>query len=110
MPPVKKPTRPRQRTFLKEWREHRQLNQQEVADKLEVDRSTISRIERGESPYDQDILERLALAYGCDPEDLISIDPLKPDGPKLIYSKLRAASPEMQKRAEALIEALLKAG
>jgi transcriptional regulator with XRE-family HTH domain len=86
------------------------MSQDDIAEKLELDRTTVSRIERGESPYDQDYLERLALVLGCDSDDLLAIDPLKPDGPKLIYSKLRTASPEMQKRVIEVIEALLKAG
>lgn len=108
MPPVKKPQRERLRTFLREWRLFRDMNQDDVAEKLEIDRSTISRIERAESPYDQDILERFALVYGCDPEDLLSIDPTRPDPPRLIYSKLRAATPAQQQMALDLIDAMLK--
>lgn len=110
MPPVAKQPRERNKTFLREWRKYRELSQEEVAEKLEIDRTTISRVERGETPYDQDILERLALIYLCDPEDLLSINPMKPDQPRLVYSKLRAASPDMQRRAAEIIDALLKAG
>lgn len=101
----------RRPTFLRNWRVFRKLTQQQAAERLEIaDYTTIGRIERGVLPYNQDFLECAALAYGCDVEDLLSIDPLKPDGPKLIYSKMRGASPEMQKRIVEVVEALLKAG
>ena len=77
---------------------------------MEVEQPTISRLESGEIRYNQDTLERLALAYGCDPEDLLAINPLEPDKPRLIYAKLRDAGPVMQARALKVLEALLKAG
>lgn len=110
MPPIQKPKHNRQNHFLRQWRKFRGKTQAQVADALEVDQSTISNLERKISPYDQDILERLATYYGCDPEDLLAIDPLKPDPPRVVYDKLRDASPAMQRRAIDVLEALLKAG
>lgn len=110
MPPIPKKPRERQKTFFKEWREFRDLKQYEVADKLEIEPSTLSRLERGASPYDQDFLERLALVLGCDPEDLLSINPLQPSPPRLIYSRLMKASPEVQKKALEILDILLKDG
>jgi transcriptional regulator with XRE-family HTH domain len=86
------------------------MSQEEVAERLEIDRSTISRIERGESPYDQDILERLALVYRCDPEDLIAINPLGEDSLRIAWSSLRKAPADVRARALGYIDALLKAG
>lgn len=110
MPPVSKKPRARQKTFFRQWRDFRGLSQEEVADRCEIDRSTVSRVERGENPYDQDFLERFALAVGCDPQDLISIDPLKSDAPRLIYSHVRKATHEKQQEILRIVEALLKAG
>lgn len=110
MPPIKRPTRQRHRTFIREWRVYAGLKQNEAAARLEIEPSTLSRIETGKSPYDQDILERIALAYGCDPEDLLSINPLQPDPPKLVYDRLKLAPKDVQDRAIAIIDALLKAG
>ena len=97
-------------TFLREWRKYKKLSQEEAADRLETTQGTLSKIERRELPYNQDFLEKAAMAYGCDPEDLLSINPLKPDAPRLVYERLRHASPVMQKRALEVLEALLKAG
>lgn len=110
MAPIPKAPRERSRTYLRQWRDFRDLSQEEVAFKLDIDRSTISRIERGESPYDQDILERLALIYGCDPEDLISCDPLRPDPIKFVVSNLKHAPRDVRDRALKVLDALLKAG
>jgi transcriptional regulator with XRE-family HTH domain len=104
----KKPAHNRHGTFLRNWRKFRELTLQRAADRLDIDYTTLGRIERGEVPYNQDLLERLAFAYGCEVTDLLDIDPLKPDPPKLVYSRLRHASPEVQRQALAIIEALLR--
>lgn len=107
---VKKPAHTRAKTFLKEWREFRSLTQEEAAERLEIDRTTLSKIERREVPYNQDFLERAALAYGCDASDLLSINPTAPDPPRLIYDRLKNAKKEHQERALAIINALLDVG
>lgn len=110
MPPVKRPPRARLPQFLREWRKYRRLSLVQVAEKIEIDHSTLSRIERNETPYDQDVLEKLSLVYGCEPQDLLSINPLQPDPPRLVYDRLRQAPAEMRDRAMAILDALLKAG
>lgn len=110
MAPVKKPPHKRAKHYLRQWRDFRELTQDQAADRAEIDRSSLSKIERGEVPYNQDLLERLSLAYGCDPSDLLDIDPLKPDPPRLVYNRLREAPPAIQERALAVLDALLRAG
>lgn len=95
-------------TFMKQWRVYKKLTQEQVAERVDLDRTTYLRIESGKLPYNQDFLEKLALAFGCDAADILSIDPLKPDPPKLIYQRLKAAPPELQSQALAILEALLK--
>lgn len=109
MAPVKKPHHARAKHFLREWREFKKLSQEDAADRAEIDRTSLSKVENGKVPYNQDLLERLALAYGCDPDDLISMDPLKLDPPRLVYNQLRHAPPELQRQAANIIAALLKA-
>lgn len=43
-----------------------------------MDRSNLSKIERGIVPYDQALLEAAAEAYSCEPADLIMRDPKSP--------------------------------
>lgn len=52
----------------------------------------------------------MALVYGCDPSDILNIDPTQPDPPRLVYDRLRSADRAVQERALAILDALLKAG
>lgn len=77
MAPVPKPKRERTKHFFKEWREHRDLTQEQAIGRLGWSQSKISRLEAGETPYNQDDLEAAAVAYRCSTTDLISVDPTK---------------------------------
>ncbi len=85
------------------------MSQEVAADRVDIDKATLSRIERRELPYNQDFLEKLALAYGCEPSDLLHVNPLAPNPPRLIYDQLRNAPKATQDRALAILEAFLKA-
>lgn len=100
--------RPRRRTFLREWREHRTLTQEQAAERLDIDQSTLSRIERGVTPYDQDFLEKAAFSYQCEPQDLIMRNPLNPDAVWSITDNLKRATPAERDQAAAIIAALLR--
>jgi transcriptional regulator with XRE-family HTH domain len=100
MPPVKKPRQRLRRTFLKEWRIYRRLTQEQASERLNLDRSNLSRIERGESPYNQGLLEAAAEAYDCEPWDILNVDPLKEGEVVDLTSMLKTATPEQ--RAEIL--------
>lgn len=108
MPSVKKPAHQRNRTFLAEWRKFRNMTQERVAEMVEVDQTTISRLERGKVPYDQDILERLSLVYGCEPHELIAINPLLGPEIKLVWTAVEK-SPR-RKEIFAVINTMLKTG
>lgn len=109
MPPVPKPKHRRAPHFIAAWRRHKGMNQTQLAELLEVDQGTISRLERGESPYDQDALERLAIIFGCEIDDILTVDPQRPeDKARLVYSSLRKAPKPLQEQAVAILEALLK--
>ena len=109
---VMKQVRPRfkkrRRTLLKEWREYRGLTQVDAASRLDVDQSTLSRIERSVYPYTQDFLETAAEAYGCSAADLLVRNPLNPDAIWSITEGLRTATPELQKQAKDVMAALLQ--
>lgn len=65
------------RHFLKEWRSSAKLTQGQVAEQIGYERSYYSRIENGKRGYDQEILERLAKLYRCEPAELIARNPAK---------------------------------
>jgi transcriptional regulator with XRE-family HTH domain len=77
MPPVPKPKRARKKHFFREWREKNQMTQEQAIGRLGWSQSKLSRLESGKIPYNQDDLEAAAIAYGCDPSDLITVNPLK---------------------------------
>jgi transcriptional regulator with XRE-family HTH domain len=66
---------PRRKTFLREWRKHRGFSLEAAAAEVGITKPTLSRIERGEIPYKQDLLENLGLLYGCHPAELLIQDP-----------------------------------
>jgi predicted AAA+ superfamily ATPase/DNA-binding XRE family transcriptional regulator len=78
MPPTGKPPRKRTPHFIEAWRRHAGLTQVQVAEKMKIEQSTVSKLERGLSPYDQDMLEELAAVFKCSPADLISQQPGAP--------------------------------
>lgn len=77
MPPrVTHKTRELRPTYIRDWRKHRGLSQDKLVERvreklLTFSKSTLSGIERSERPYTQPILEAIAWALGCEPEDLI---------------------------------------
>jgi transcriptional regulator with XRE-family HTH domain len=96
----------RSRTFLREWRKVCHLTQIQAAERVGIRQSTLSKIERGQLPYDQDFLERAALAYGAhEAADLLTIDPTLPRETDIIHL-LRHAPPE----AKRIIMLILRTG
>lgn len=108
MPPVKRPPRQRARTFLREWRDFRNLTQEKAAERIGIEQATLSRIERGLIQYTQDFLEKAGYAYMCEPADLLMRNPLDDDAVWSITDNLRKATLDDQVRAAAVIDALLK--
>jgi transcriptional regulator with XRE-family HTH domain len=103
----------RRPTFIRAWRKHRELTLAQLADRLsvelelEISEGQLSRIERGETPYSQDILEALATALRCEPADLIMRDPEQLDG---IWSLLDSLKPVERLQAVEVLKALKRTG
>lgn len=70
-----KKTKKRRPTFIKEWRKHRALTQEQLGERLDLTQATVARIERGDIAYTQPVLEAMADALNCSPADLIMRDP-----------------------------------
>jgi transcriptional regulator with XRE-family HTH domain len=100
--------KPRRRTFLKEWRLHRQLTQVQAADRLNVSQATLSRIETGRHPYSQDFLEAAAEAYMCEPADLLMRNPTQADAAWSLDDSLQKATPEQRDQVRRIVDALLR--
>jgi transcriptional regulator with XRE-family HTH domain len=117
-PPMPKTPRPhpkpaRRPTFIRAWRKHRGLTLAQLADRLatelevEISEGQISRIERGETPYSQDILEAVAAALRCEPADLIMRDPSTPDA---IWSLIDSLKPADRVRALEILKVVQRTG
>lgn len=75
--------------FIKQWRKHRGLSQEQLAERIGMNRAYLSKIESGKRRYDQPFLEAAAEVLRCEPADLIMRDPTDPDGIWSIWEQLR---------------------
>jgi len=75
--------------FLREWRKHRGLTQDQLAERIGINRAYLSKIESGKRRYDQPLLEAAAEVLRCEPADLIIRDPSDPDGIWSIWDQLK---------------------
>jgi hypothetical protein len=66
------------RTYLLEWREFRDMTLDEVGKLMRMDKSAISRIERGCTPYSQIHLQQMRDIYNVEIPDLLYTDPKRP--------------------------------
>lgn len=107
MPPVKKIPWDRRPHFLKEWRDHFHLSQDDAAEVAHMSRENYGRIENGRIPYNQDMLERLADRYGVVASDLLSVNPEVPDKPREVYEMLRRAKASDVEKAVSIVSTLV---
>ncbi|MES2272534.1 MAG: helix-turn-helix transcriptional regulator [Pseudomonadota bacterium] len=100
--------RVRHKTYLREWRRvkpGRTLEQ--VAAELHMSQPQLGRIERGDQPYNQDLLEALADLYGCTVADLLMRDP---SDESAIWSVWENAKPGERRLIAAMAESIVKTG
>src|ERR1700722_9819970 len=68
-------------TYLLEWRKFRDLSLDEVGKLMGIDKTAISRIERGLTPYDQIHLQQMSEIYQATIPDLLYTDPRRQTQP-----------------------------
>jgi transcriptional regulator with XRE-family HTH domain len=78
------------RTFIRQWREYRDLTLEQLADRVGTTHATLSRLERGLHPYSQALLESLADVLQTDAASLLIRPPNDPEG---IWSVWERAKP-----------------
>lgn len=89
--PVPKPKARRRPTFIRAWRKHRGLTLEVLAERIGTTHASLSRVERGEQPYNQDLLDLLAGELRCEPADLLMRDPTDPEGLWSIWDQVKPA-------------------
>lgn len=94
------------RTFIREWRQHRNLTLEALAGRVEMTASHLSMLERGQRGYSQETLERLAEALMTDPASLLIRNPRDEDA---IWSIWDHASPGERRQITEVAKALRKA-
>lgn len=98
------------RNSIRAWRGHRNLTLARLADRVRelgvtITDASLSRIERGQQPYSQSILEALAEALRCEPADLVMRHPEESDEIRLV-SMIRELGESERKQALKILRAL----
>lgn len=89
--PVTMWTMAKQRHYIREWRKHRGLTQDQLAERIGINRAYLSKIESGKRRYDQPFLEAASEVLNCQVADLIIRNPSDPDGIWSIWEQLQPA-------------------
>jgi ribosome-binding protein aMBF1 (putative translation factor) len=93
-----------QPTYIRQWRNHRGMSLDQLAERVPMDKSNLSKVERGLLPYNQEMLERLADALRTDVASLLMRNPA--DGAS-IWSLWDHASPGERRQIESVVSALV---
>ena len=83
------------RTFIREWRLHRTLTLEQLAERLDMTASHLSMLERHQRGYTQETLEALAHALQTDPASLLMRDPSGPDAIWSIWDNAKPGERQM---------------
>ena len=78
-----------------------------VAAELHISQPQLGRIEKGQQPYNQDLLEALADLYGCTVADLLMRNPTEPDA---IWSIWDQAKPGQRRQIVEVAKTLVRTG
>ena len=93
------------RTYIRQWREHIGITQEELAARTGLSPGYISLLETGERGYTQDSLERLAKALRCVPGELLNVDPERDAS---FMALLETLKPLERQQAKALVELFIQ--
>ena len=94
-------------TYLREWREHKGINQQKAAAAIGIDQAALSRIESGKVPYSQLHLQELSKLYGVTITDLLIRDPRRPRPGDALAERVRRLESAVEINAiKTLLDAL----
>ncbi|SHN18513.1 Helix-turn-helix [Roseibium suaedae] len=101
--PNPKPNKPRH--FIREWRKHRGMTMEQLAEAAGVTQGSISQLERGQINYTQPTLEAIAKALFCSPADLIMHTPDHAAADDWMARFFRERSLDELKRIEQMLRA-----
>jgi transcriptional regulator with XRE-family HTH domain len=90
-------------TFMRAWREHRGFTLEEIAQDIGIKHGQLSKIERGQQPYSQRILEAYARRCQCTVADLLIRPPTADED---LYVLLSGLDEEQKPYAAAMLRGL----
>jgi DNA-binding Xre family transcriptional regulator len=92
--PHPKPARFR-RTYIAQWRDFRNLTQEQLADRLEMTQSHLSMLENGKRGYTQETLEAIAHALQTDVASLLMRNPMDDEAIWSIWDNAKPGERQM---------------
>jgi len=93
--------------FVKQWREFRNLTQEQLAERAGMSVGNISQLERGLQGYSMQGLEALSQALNCEPGHLFMVDPTRDEA---IWSIWERAGEAERKQIVELAKVVLRTG
>lgn len=90
--------------YIRQWRKHRHLTQEQLAGRVEMTASSISQLESGKQGYTDQTLAAIAHALTCEPADLLARDPTKPE--YQLWRIITGLNPDQQAQALRVLKAL----
>lgn len=98
---------PWRKLFVKQWREFRNLTQEQLAERAGMSVGNISQLERGLQGYSMQGLEALSQALNCEPGHLFMVDPTRDEA---IWSIWERAGEAERKQIVELAKVVLRTG
>ncbi|MFA1820134.1 helix-turn-helix domain-containing protein [Virgibacillus oceani] len=89
---------------LKAYRKSKKMTTQEVADKVSISQSYISRFENGRAIPDIDLLERILAALGTDLSTFFAGDEDLPEDLIQLIDTLKTLSPEARRKLNEFLQ------
>ncbi len=93
------------RTYIREWREHRNLTLEQLGGRLDMTPSHLSMLERGQRGYTQETLEAIAHALQTDAASLLMRNPADAEA---IWSVWDQAKPGQRRQIIEIVKTLIK--
>ncbi len=90
------------RVYLKQWREHRGLTQQQLADRLETHKGTISRWEGSSRQLELQTVVAICEALDIPPDSIFHTPPVK--GRATIEDKIAAAPEDIREEISDFVD------